>query len=679
VDTSAGANDGETGGGENNGESWDDLLNMDQQARVVAGRLRQMMDGKHQVWDKREKAFRHLKWGDVGLLLRAVSGRAGAFLREFRRQGIPLVVEQGDFLSALEARDLTALLQVLDNPRQDIPLFAVLRSPLVGLSLDELVEIRLAGGNDAFDSLLAARENKIVVRFLEQLERWRRLALMTSLSCVLETVLTETRYEAFLLALDDGADRAANVRRFLDLARRYDPLQRQGLHRFLKFIAQQQEAEQEIDPLPPRQPDAVQLMSIHKSKGLEFPVVVLAGIGSRFHQPELNQGILFSRDWGGIAPQVVDARRNKRQDSLVRWQVRREEKSEAIAEELRLLYVAVTRARDTLLLVGSFNPGSKTWIERISCPVEFGVSRAASYCEWIGMWMDGQLDGAKANGEAIFQTDGQHARLRWQIHVGSSLPAAADNQEPKSLPQSSWKRPAEFAWNYSHLPATSAPAKTSASALRRIGAALDDEAASFLSAPKHFAAVSTKPSSDLGAAAAGTAHHTFLQHLDLAMTGSETSLAGDVKRLCEHGLLSAQEATALDLAAIRRFWQSPLGVDILAQGPKTVRRELPFTASFSPDEIPALQKMFPPGADEFIVVQGAIDLAVILEKEIWIVDFKTDHIAVSQVAERVAEHAPQLHLYAAALGRIFNRPVKRAILHFLHLSQSVDILAPTKT
>jgi ATP-dependent helicase/nuclease subunit A len=678
VDTSAAANDGETGGGESKGEGWDDLLNMDQQARVVAGRLRQMMDGKHQVWDKREKAFRHLKWGDVGLLMRAVSGRAGAFLREFRRQDIPLVVEQGDFLSTLEAHDLTALLQVLDNPRQDIPLFAVLRSPLVGLSLDELVEIRSAREKDAFDSLTAAKENKIVARFLEQLERWRRLALMTSLSCVLETVLTETRYEAFLHTLDDGADRAANVRRFLDLARRYDPLQRQGLHRFLKFIAQQQEAGQEIEPLPPRQPDAVQLMSIHKSKGLEFPVVVLAGIGSRFHQPELNQGILFSRDWGGIAPQVVDARQNKRQDSLVRWWVRREERSEAIAEELRLLYVAVTRARDTLLLVGSFNPGSKTWIERTSCPVEFGVSRAASYCEWIGMWLGGQLDWTSENGETSFQAEGQNARLRWQIHAGSDLPATANKQDSRTLPESSWVKPAEFSWIYSHLPATTAPAKTSASALRRLGTTMDEEAAPLLPTQQHFVAIQTKPSSALGAAAAGTAHHTFLQYLDLAMAGSAASLAGEAKRLCELGILSGEESAALDLSVIAHFWQTATGREILAQDSKSLRRELAFTASFLPDEIPALKRMFPGGADEFIVVQGAVDLAVILPAEIWIVDFKTDHIDKSEAASRVAEHSPQIRLYAAALERIYCRPVKRAILHFLHLGLGVDVVAPVE-
>ena len=257
-------------GADSGDDDWGDLLALEQEARVVAGRLRELMDGRHQVWDKRERRFREMRWSDVGLLLRAVRGRAGAF-REFRRQHIPLVAEQGDFLDTLEAQDLIALLRVLDNPRQDIPLFALLRSPLVGLSLDEMVAVRQAGsGPDPWRRLASAQDNPTIEKFLIQLDRWRRLALISSLSVVLETVLAETRYEAFLLTLADGPERVANVRRFLDLARRYDPLQRQGLHRFLRFITDQQEAEEAIEPLPPRQTDAVRLLSIHKSKGLEF-------------------------------------------------------------------------------------------------------------------------------------------------------------------------------------------------------------------------------------------------------------------------------------------------------------------------------------------------------------------------------------------------------------------------
>ena len=654
------------------GEGWEDLLAIDQQARVTAGRLREMMDRQHQVWDKRENKFRDLKWSDVGLLMRAISGRAGAFLREFRRQDIPLVAEQGDFLATLEAQDLAALLRILDNPRQDIPLFAVLRSPLVGLSLDELVTLGATGkGADAMSRLESRQDNPAIQAFLAQLDRWRRLALVTSLSCVLESVLGETRYEAFLLTLDDGRDRVANVRRFLDLARRYDPLQRQGLHRFLKFIAEQQAAEQEIEPLPPRQPEAVQLLSVHKSKGLEFPVVILAGIGSRFHQPELNDGILFSRSWG-MAPQVVDGDRQLRQDSLVRWQVRREERRESVAEELRLLYVAITRARDTLLLVGSFNPDGKAWRKRCAYPPEIGVPRAKSYCEWMGLWLGDRADWSQAIGEVVYPADTKTARLRWQIHTGTDTPPAEKQVAAPPLPLTPEQMTA-FSWRYANTPATTAPAKTSASALRQRGAEADEETAPLRPAQPRAGLSGARQSSGIGAADIGTAHHKFLQHVNLTEVGSETGLQAEAKRLSRAGIITVEEAGVLELSAILKFWQSALGLEILQQDPKNLRRELPFTAAFSPGEISGFGPTFRDLPDEIVIVQGSVDLALILAAEIWIVDFKTDHLHPDDLKSRTEEHAPQLRLYAAALERIYNLPIRRALLHFLHLGRSVDV------
>lgn len=672
-------NGGDESADESGGDGWEDLLAIDQQARVAAGRLRAMMDGKHQVWNKRDHKFHDLKWSDVGLLLRAVSGRAGAFLREFRRQAIPLVAEQGDFLTTLEAQDLTALLQVLDNPHQDIPLFAVLRSPLVGLSLDELVVLGVSSkGADAWSRLEKMQPESLVGAFSVQLARWRRLALVTSLSCVLETVLVETRYEAFLLTLVDGLDRVANVRRFLDLARRYDPLQRQGLQRFLRLIAAQQAAEQEIEPLPPRQPEAVQLMSVHKSKGLEFPVVVLAGIGSRFNQPELKHGILFSRSWG-LAPQVVDVSRQLRQDSLVRWLVRREEQRESVAEELRLLYVAITRARDTLLLVGSFNPASESWVERTAYPPEIGVARAKSCCEWIGMWLAGRADWSKTQGEITYPADKAAARLRWQVHAGGgSLPADKKDVQPEIKHQLTPKQLAAFSWNYANTPATQAPGKTSASALRRLGDERDEETTALQPAPMTFRLSEAKRSPGIGAAGVGTAHHKFLQHVKLAEVGSETGLAAEAKRLSNEGILTLEEAAALELPAILAFWQSALGAEILQQDAQNLRRELPLTAAFDPAELSGFGQTFSELPGEFVVVQGAVDLAVILAGEIWIVDFKTDRIRPDELTSRTEDHAPQLRLYAAALARIYKRPVRRAVLHFLNLGQSVEVLAESQ-
>lgn len=673
------------------GEGWGDLLSLERQAHVAAVRLRELEREGHQVWDKDQKGFRPMVWSDVGVLMRSVTGRAAAFVREFRRQGIPLVIEQGDFLETLEATDLVALLRVLDNPRQDIPLFAVLRSPLVGWTLEELATLSGAEGRPRAwgrleaaarrDDLMAGRARK----FLADLGRWRRLALMTSLTAVLETVLAETRYEAYLMTLADGLERVANVRRFLDLAQRYDPFLRQGLSRFLRFVDDQQAAGREIEPLPPRAASAAQLLSVHKSKGLEFPVVVLAGMGSAFQDRESRESVLLSRRWG-LAPKVVDLAQRRRHDSLLLWRVKQEEKLAMLAEELRLLYVAVTRARDTLLLVGSFKPGSTAWKERSTLPPALGIPQALSCAEWLSRWLGDRVDWSGGSGEVAFPTGAPVARIRWRTHEGQAADAAGEAQEPGGRAEVAPLSPGQLErldWGYPHAAAVDLPAKTSATALRRLGAVADEETAMLPGPQRAFAALpEPAPAADrterLPATAIGTAHHCFLEHVDLACTASVAGLAAERERLGAAGVLTADEAAALDLNALLGFWTTPLGAELRQHGAR-VHRELAFTAAFAPPELAAFGERFATmPADEFVVVQGAVDLAVLLPGEIWIVDFKTDRITESELPARADEHERQLRLYAAALHRIYGRPVTRCVLHFLALHRSWEVADPMR-
>ncbi len=232
----------DAGGGEESGnDDLADLQETEREARLLALRLKQL-DGKHNIWDSERKNFRAAGWRDMAVLLRSPSGKAEIYAKEFQRAGVPLVVERGGFYDSAEILDLLSLLQLLDNPLQDVPAIAVLRSPLVGLSLDELAQIRLAATGVHFWTALNHVQNpkskvqsetaEKTAKFLERFSRWRKLAKQTSLSECLESVLTETHYAEWLLARPRGAQRRANVERFLGLVQKFDQFQRQGLFRF---------------------------------------------------------------------------------------------------------------------------------------------------------------------------------------------------------------------------------------------------------------------------------------------------------------------------------------------------------------------------------------------------------------------------------------------------------------
>ncbi|HUE37237.1 MAG TPA: UvrD-helicase domain-containing protein, partial [Candidatus Acidoferrum sp.] len=270
-------NRGENSGGEG-GDDPGDLQEAEKEARMLALRLRELKVSGRKIWD--DGKFRMAEWSDFAVLLRAPGSKAEIFAKQFERAGVPLLVERRGFYDSSEISDLLSLLQLADNPLQDVPCVAVLRSPLVGCSMDELAEIRLAGPGHFWFALnqvtnlktkVQSETRKKIERFFDRFSRWRKLAQQSSLSQCLETILAETHYDAWLLSRPRGAQRRANVQRFLSLAEQFDAFQRQGLFRFLKFVEAQREIEAEPEVAPLAEENAVRLMSIHQSKGLEFP------------------------------------------------------------------------------------------------------------------------------------------------------------------------------------------------------------------------------------------------------------------------------------------------------------------------------------------------------------------------------------------------------------------------
>jgi ATP-dependent helicase/nuclease subunit A len=663
-----------------------DLADLDEttkEARLIAVRLKKLIGEPHKIWDEKTNSFRPAQFGDMAILLRSPAGKAEVFAKEFNRAGVPLAVARGGFFDSAEILDLLSLLRLLDNPLQDVPCIAVLRSPLVGLSLDELAEIRFAAKEKHFWTALnhvQSPKSKVqsesagkISKFLERFSRWRKLAKLNSLSECLEAVLAETLYADWLRAQPRGAQRAANIERFLNLAQSFDQFQRQGLFRFLKFIEAQQEAEVEPEVSASASENAVRLMSIHQSKGLEFPVVMLPDLSKKFNEQDLHAEIIFDEEFG-LCPKVKPPSSGRRYPSLPHWLAQRRQKRELRGEELRLLYVALTRARDTLILSATLT--AKSWDEKWRQPQPVTVQKIAdakSFADWLGIWFGVQSPKSKVQSEA----EGEFASLRWRLVPDEEL-AVANNAEGETrqaaaeLPAldaaTAEKLRAVLCWEYPQEPATKRKAKASVTELRRAAEDLDEEAEQVFTRTK-FAV--KRPAKNMSAAEFGTAHHKFLQHFALVKTGA---LADEAARLVRGNYLSPDEAAVLDLAALAAFWNSPLGKKIRASA-ENVRREMPFTARFSPAEISEITgvKIEAGPEDEFVVVQGVADLVALLPDEIWLLDFKTDDVRADALAEKIKTYKPQLQLYAAALEKIFARKVTLRALHFLAARRTEEI------
>ncbi|MEJ0090472.1 MAG: helicase-exonuclease AddAB subunit AddA [Limisphaerales bacterium] len=656
-----------------------DLGETEKEARLLAIRLKQLQTERHQIWDDEEKQFRAVEWRDMAVLLRTMSGKSEVYAMEFERVGVPLVIARGGFYESSEISDLLSLLQLLDNPLQDVPCIAVLRSPLVGLSLDELAAIRLAVSHEHFWTALvrsqkpeAGIQNPAAAKvpaLLERFSRWRKLARQVSLSRCLEQVLAETHYAGWLRTCLRGEQRHANVRHFLNLAQQFDQFQRQGLYRFLKFIEAQREAGAEPDVPAATDQNAVRLMSIHQSKGLEFPVVALADLVKRFNTQDQHGEIIFDEQFG-LCPRVKPPQTERRYSSLPHWLARRHQHREQAGEELRLLYVAMTRARDTLILTASLTEKKWTelWQENSGVPPQKILS-AKSYADWLGLWF-AQQPGVNS------EKQGELPFLRWRIVDDAELTEAKredGKQEAEvRLPEVDDKvlqnLREKLTWQYGFGAATEQAAKSSVTVLRRQAAdELDDEAEQVFPAKRNFNA-------KLSAAGTGTAHHKFLQYVALENIGGLVALEAEAERLESEKVLSADERKVLDLPAIAAFWDSDEGKGIQREA-ANVRRELPFTAKFSPLELSEIigTRLPPDLKDEFIVVQGVADLVVLLPEEIWLIDFKTDNVGAENLPAKIKDYAPQLRLYAGALSKIYLRPVARCWLHFLSAQKTVDI------
>jgi len=677
---------------ENAAEEESDLTASALEARFVAGKIREMIHGGQEVYDPALDSNRLLTYRDIVVLLRATKTWANSFLEEFRAAGIPAYADvTTGYFQATEVEIMLALLKIIDNPRQDIPLAAVLRSPIGGLTAGDLAQIRLAARRgDYWDALMASSLgdgplNERIKGFLDQLTGWRNYASKHSLSELIWLLYRETGYFEYVGALPGGTARQANLRALYDRARQYEATGFRGLFKFLRFIESLKEQGGDLGEAKSlgENEDVVRIMSIHKSKGLEFPVVFVAGLGKKFNQQDLRQDVLLHKRLGA-GPEIVDLRNRVKWSSLPKLAIRHRLKLENLAEELRVLYVALTRAREKLILVGTVKDVSSSllnWSAASGCKnwsLSAGLLlRAQGYLDWLGPALIRHRDlagflgpGEEPPGNSQVYDDPSC----WQLTVlppsrvtlpggdnpqNSTLLRLVQELKPVAVEASHRDRAAEIlSWQYPWQKLAGYNAKVPVSEIKeRFGEpkALDE----FRVFPiKGDRPAFLKETTSLTAAEIGTATHLVLRHLDLKRVGEE-EIRQQVQKLELEEFLRSPEAAAVDCAMLARFFQSALGQRLIAS--PRVWREIPFSLKLSLKELDDEAA----GLDEPVLVQGVVDCLFEEDGELVVVDYKTDQILPEEVPRQSARYTGQLNLYAEAAARILRRAVKASYIFFL--------------
>lgn len=675
---------------------------LQRQAAFVARRILQMVGAnggktEFQIYDKQIEAYRDVQYRDIVILMRSVAHRANEYTEILRLAGIPVSSQTSSgYFATTEIADMLALLKVLDNPIRDIELAAVLRSAMFTFTDSELAEIRLgsdaAGRKDGtyYDALrLASQKGPQPLRekaqqALERLKGWREAIRAGSLSDVLGQILESTGYLAFVSALPNGRQRRANLLKLHDRAIQFEHFssgpQSTSLARFVEFLEQLAEQEQDWAPAQPDSAaeNAVRIFSVHRSKGLEFPVVILAELNTQFNTRDLSGPCLADED--GLGLQVIVTQRDVQIPTAAHQVICERKRKTMLEEEMRILYVALTRAREKLIVTAGRKadhcrklledcavlgqqpvPGWK--LQQVRRPIDWVLYGLGNRAALQRLYLEDEAAGADANfftarrigADELKETTDFIERSR-QARLSAVFPKV-DQSIQKQAAKLHEELSGRFQWEYPFAESTGLPAKLSVSelthrtdefspavgggVLQRVPDVLTGEAA-------------TKA----GAAEVGTATHLLLARLDLKIRPDRQAVEKTIEMLCGEGLISTEAAGRIDIQSILGFFDSDLG-QLACQYAETVLREWPFTLAVSARQAGLGE------TEEKIIVQGIVDLIIPTNKGLVLVDFKTDRISADQIAERAERYRMQIRYYALAAERILGRLIEGAYLYFL--------------
>lgn len=686
-------------------EDLEDLTDMELEAHLAARRIQGLVGSR--IYDEKRKRYRSLTYRDIVVLMRSTAAAAPIFQEVFASRGIPVYADiNSGYFEALEVKTFIHLLRVIDNRNQDVPLLSVLRAPLGGFSTEDLITIRLNSSAKAYSDAVAdyIRSGtddlqQRLAAFYAKISEWQQAARYLPMEEFIQHLFQETGYYEYAGAMPGGRQRQANLRMLLERAARFRKTTIHGLFQFVRFIEKLQGSSGDMGTAKAlgENEDVLRIMSIHKSKGLEFPVVLVAGLGRRFNLRDAQETCLIHKDLG-LAPSYVNPDLRLRCDTLIRRVMSKVIRLESLSEEMRILYVAMTRARDKLILMGALQDTTKhanQWAQDIN---PYNLSKGRCPMDWIGPVLlrhpQGQpLRGLLSPSAAVpcFEADSWEGASEWQIclwdrrDLREQLPGGSGSSQDLRIrlqglsiadPDLYSEISSRLAWRYPHAAAAQIPSKLTVTEAKRLREARDTgiEAAGFLGVLASADLRMRRPrfmegTKQFTAAERGTLMHFVLQHLDYREAADLSQIADQVADMTARELLTPEEAAVVEQDKILAFLNSAVGRRIRAA--ERVYREVPFNYRKGADQvIPGLKQ-----GGEQLLLQGVIDCCF-LEGGAWVLlDYKTDQIYPGGPTpeETACRYQVQLQLYGEALAGITGIPVKERILFLLSTGQAFTL------
>jgi len=643
-----------------------------EEASFVAGQIEAMLETGRTVRDG--DALRPVRPEDIVILLRSPGSAGACFQRALEARGIRCASGSGgDLLQSEEIAALRAFLQTVLNPRQDIPLLTALASPIFGFTADDLAAIRSRDKRSSFYDALCLSDSPKALHFLDILRRLRTDARMNTLTGLLERCFRLTRLDSVYAAMPGGEAKSANLQAFYQLAADFEKGTLRDLPQFLEHL--QTLEERGLVRESAAASGCVSIMSIHKSKGLEFPVVFLCNLSRSFNQESLRAQILCDKALG-LGMSVADTVNRVRYPSIARRAIAAKMRAQSVSEEMRVLYVAMTRARDRLVMTYASKSLQKD-LQQIALRRDFDGAEllcrdASCLGDWVLLAAMGHTEAGQLHalgGRPAQTVLGEHP---WKICTARTDTAAQDM--PQAQPERSAPVPegveqilrASLSFRYAHLPATQAPSKQTATG--RKGRLKDAEAAEDTWEPRQTARDWRRPSflaPQRQGRAYGSAIHAALQYIRYENCGSAALVAREVEYLAEKGFLTREQAGLVDCEKLARFFQTEIGVKLRTGTPHL--REFKF--SILDDG-----RHYGDGLEgERVLLQGVVDCALLEEDGITVVDFKTDSVTEETLPQTAQHYRLQVQTYADALSRIYEQPIRAKFLYFFRLDRLVRL------